>query len=75
VAGEDRLVDNAATLAFAEAAPGAVTMRRYEALFHELFLEPEWPQVVADLCAWLCAPAPAEEKATSEVPAILQARP
>ena len=52
MAGQDRLVSNQATLAFAKAAGAAVQTRGYDNLFHEMFLEPERDQVMADLIQW-----------------------
>jgi acylglycerol lipase len=52
LAGEDRLVSNEATLAFAQAAGSVVEVKRYDNLFHEMFLEPERDQVIADLMRW-----------------------
>jgi len=52
MAGEDRLVSNEATLAFAQAAGAIAEMKRYDNLFHEMFLEPEHQQVIADLVRW-----------------------
>jgi lysophospholipase len=52
VAGEDRLVSNEATLAFAQAAGAIVEVKRYDKLFHEMFFEPEREQVIADLVRW-----------------------
>jgi alpha-beta hydrolase superfamily lysophospholipase len=52
MAGEDRLVSNEATLAFAQAAGAIVEVKRYDNLFHEMFLEPEHQQVIADLVRW-----------------------
>jgi lysophospholipase len=57
VVGQDRIVSTEATLAFAAAAGPAVAVRRYEALYHDLFLEPERDQVLADIVSWLRAPA------------------
>jgi alpha-beta hydrolase superfamily lysophospholipase len=56
VAGEDRIVSSEATLAFAQAAGDTVEVRRYQALYHELFLEPEREQVVSDVADWLLQP-------------------
>lgn len=53
VAGDDRIVSSEATLAFASAAGPQVAIRRYPSLFHDLFLEPERDQVLADVLAWL----------------------
>jgi alpha-beta hydrolase superfamily lysophospholipase len=55
VAGDDRIVDTEAALAFAAAAGGPVKVLRYESLYHELFLEPERQQVIADIGAWVLA--------------------
>jgi lysophospholipase len=52
VAGDDRIVSTAASLAFAEGAP-SMEVRRYETLYHELFLEPERAQVLSDIRRWL----------------------
>ena len=56
VAGQDRIVSNEATLAFAQTAGKIVEVRQYPALYHELFLEPERAQVVNDLATWLLQP-------------------
>jgi len=56
VAGQDKIVSSATALAFAAAAGPSVDVRRYEALYHEIFLEPERQQVIADLAAWLRSP-------------------
>jgi acylglycerol lipase len=53
VAGDDRLVDAAASLAFARAAGSIVEVKVYERLFHELYLEPERQRVIGDIVAWL----------------------
>jgi alpha-beta hydrolase superfamily lysophospholipase len=53
VAGADRLVDPAASLAFARDAGAIVELKVYEPLFHELYLEPERDLVIADVVAWL----------------------
>jgi alpha-beta hydrolase superfamily lysophospholipase len=40
--------------AFAGAAPpGLLLQRRYPALYHELFMEPERDQVIADVVSWV----------------------
>ena len=54
---DDRLVPPTATEPF-EALPG-VTRRVYEGLRHETLNEPEGPQVVADVIAWLRSKVPA----------------
>lgn len=56
VAGQDRIVSSDATLTFTQTAGPAVAVRRYEAAYHDLFIEPEQDQVVADILAWLRAP-------------------
>jgi lysophospholipase len=53
LAGEDRIVANEANQAFADVAGRIVEVRGYEHLFHEVFLEPEAPVVVADIATWL----------------------
>jgi alpha-beta hydrolase superfamily lysophospholipase len=53
VAGQDRIVSSEATLAFAEAAGSTARVRRYPALYHELFLEPEREQILGDVADWL----------------------
>jgi alpha-beta hydrolase superfamily lysophospholipase len=52
MAGHDRLVSNEATLAFAQAAGPIAEVKRYDNLFHEMFLEPEHEQVIGDLLRW-----------------------
>ena len=54
---DDRLVPPTATQPF-EGLPG-VTRRVYEGLRHEMLNEPEGPQVVADVIAWLRGQVPA----------------
>jgi alpha-beta hydrolase superfamily lysophospholipase len=74
VAGQDRIVSSEATLAFARAAGPAVAVRRYEAAYHDLFIEPEQDQVVGDLVTWLRAPAAAVsdlDRASLDVPGML----
>jgi alpha-beta hydrolase superfamily lysophospholipase len=56
VAGQDRIVSSDATLAFIQTAGPAVAVRRYEAAYHDLFIEPEQDQVLADILTWLRAP-------------------
>ena len=53
VAGDDRLVDSAAAIAFAAAAGHIVDLKVYERLFHELYLETERDVVIADVVDWL----------------------
>ena len=59
VSGEDRIVSSDASLAFARAAGRIVDVRVYEQAFHELFLEPNWPDIVEDFASWLVARLPA----------------
>jgi alpha-beta hydrolase superfamily lysophospholipase len=56
VAGQDRIVSTEATLAFVRSAGPAVAVRRYDEAYHDLFIEPEQDQVIADVVAWLRAP-------------------
>jgi alpha-beta hydrolase superfamily lysophospholipase len=53
IAGDDRLVDAKASLAFARAAGPIVEVKVYEQLFHELYLEPERQTVINDIVTWL----------------------
>jgi alpha-beta hydrolase superfamily lysophospholipase len=53
VAGDDRLVDAGASVAFARAAGSIVELRVYDDLFHEIYLEPERALVIADVVTWL----------------------
>jgi len=53
VAGDDRLVDAAASVEFARAAGAVVELRVYDELFHELYLEPESARVISDVIGWL----------------------
>jgi alpha-beta hydrolase superfamily lysophospholipase len=53
VAGDDRLVDSAAAIAFAKAAGPIVDLEVYENLFHELYLEADRDIVIADVVDWL----------------------
>jgi acylglycerol lipase len=53
VAGNDLLVDSEASVAFAKAAGPVVDLRVYDALFHEMYLEPERAQVIDDIVTWL----------------------
>ena len=53
-AGSDRIVSPQAQDVFARRAPTALLeQRRYPALFHEVFLEPERDQLVDDMTAWI----------------------
>jgi alpha-beta hydrolase superfamily lysophospholipase len=56
VAGRDRIVSTEAALAFAQAAGSAVEVRRYQDLYHEIFLEPERERVLSDVANWLLQP-------------------
>ena len=53
VAGQDRLVDSAAAIAFAKAAGPIVELKVYEKLFHEMYLEPDRDVVITDVVDWL----------------------
>jgi lysophospholipase len=53
LAGDDRIVANEASETFAKDAGSIVEVRRYERLFHELYLEPEAETVVMDMREWL----------------------
>jgi alpha-beta hydrolase superfamily lysophospholipase len=53
VAGDDRLVDSAAAIAFANAAGPTVDLKVYDKLFHELYLEVDRDVVIADVVRWL----------------------
>lgn len=55
-AGQDKIVSTDAALAFAEQAGGLVTVRRYEALYHDLFLELDRDRVLVDIARWLSNP-------------------
>lgn len=57
LAGQDRIVANEASQAFAAAAGKVVQARAYPGLFHEMFLEPETDVVLADIAAWFLADA------------------
>lgn len=55
-AGQDKLVDQAASDAFARQAPaGCVQAHRFEPMYHEVFNDPEREQVLALLRRWLDA--------------------
>jgi len=53
IAGQDRIVSNEVDLAFAREAGSIVEVKVYDNLFHELFLEPERDDVIADLVRWM----------------------
>ena len=42
--------------ALAAAASTFIEAKHYRPLYHELFLEPEWEQVAADISGWLTSP-------------------
>jgi len=55
-AGSDKLVDPAASDTFAQRAPrDRVSAQRYEAMYHEVFNDPERERVLATLTQWLQA--------------------
>jgi alpha-beta hydrolase superfamily lysophospholipase len=53
IAGQDRIVSNDVDLAFAREAGSIVEVKVYDNLFHEMFLEPERDEVIADLVRWI----------------------
>lgn len=53
LAGEDKIVANDANETFARDAGNIVEVRRYDGLYHELYLEPEAETVVTDIRNWL----------------------
>jgi alpha-beta hydrolase superfamily lysophospholipase len=53
VPGDDRIADATTTMAFAKAAGTIVQTHTYPDAYHELFLEPEHEQIVADIVSWL----------------------
>jgi alpha-beta hydrolase superfamily lysophospholipase len=59
LAGEDRIVISAVALAFAQAAGPLVTVKQYENLFHEMFLEPERDVLIGDIVRWVAKRLPA----------------
>ena len=61
--GDDRIVANEASETFARNAGAIVEVRRYEGLFHELYLEPEAETVVTDIRRWLLSPIPEKQTA------------
>jgi acylglycerol lipase len=69
-AGEDRVVANAPLDALAAAAPRFVRPKRYEGLFHELLLEPEWPEVLADVSGFLASILAEDERSKAALPAV-----
>lgn len=77
VAGEDRVVSSPAARAFAAAAGPIVQVREYADLYHELFLEPEHRDVVAEIARWLTNPlaAGAEDRPANADRAIIKDQP
>jgi acylglycerol lipase len=78
LAGQDRIVSTQAALDFARAAPGTRETKIYPELYHELFLEPEREQVLADVAGWLCSTVEVSgevDRSADELPAILPSRP
>lgn len=63
IAGDDRIVSNDTNLTFAQGAGDAVTVKTYDGLFHELFLEPESAMVLDDLADWLVSGLPQSKTA------------
>lgn len=61
LATDDRIADVKTSLALADKVPGWVEVKRYEGLYHELFLEPEWERVLSDIVGWLTSPVPAHD--------------
>jgi alpha-beta hydrolase superfamily lysophospholipase len=53
IAGADRIADAQAALDFARAAGPIVDVKIYEPAFHEILLDPDAPEIVADLVSWL----------------------
>lgn len=56
----DPLIYLAGSEEFARKAPGDVTLKRYEGLYHEVHNEPEQAEVLADVVGWLDAHLPVE---------------
>ena len=63
IAGDDRIVANEASFAFAQDAGNGVTVKTYDGLFHELLLEPEAGTVIEDVSNWLVGPPAGTELA------------
>lgn len=53
LAGDDKIVANDANEAFARDAGGMVEVRRYDGLYHELYIELEAEAVIGDMRGWL----------------------
>jgi len=49
----DRIVDAAATVAFAGRLTGDVTLKTWDGLYHELHLEPEKDEVISYVVEWM----------------------
>jgi lysophospholipase len=64
LAGDDRIVANEVSLAFAKSADASVEVRTYAGLYHELFFEPEAEMVISDIGDWLLRPAPSAPAVT-----------
>jgi alpha-beta hydrolase superfamily lysophospholipase len=60
LAGADRIVVNDASSSLAAHAPRFIRLHRFDGLFHELFLEPEWPEVLKEIRRFL-APAATQD--------------
>jgi alpha-beta hydrolase superfamily lysophospholipase len=75
---EDRVVSTPPIEALAAAAPAFIQAKHYRGLYHELFLEPEWEAVAADISGWLTSPMSKQvfaEAAPTDDPAILPSHP
>jgi lysophospholipase len=78
LAGDDRVVLNDSCLSLAAAAPRFIRLHRFEGLFHEVFLEPEWAEVVREINRWLSTSLTTEgdrDGSSPTLPAILSASP
>jgi alpha-beta hydrolase superfamily lysophospholipase len=53
IPGDDRIASAVTTAAFARAAGTLAQTHTYPEAFHELFLEPEREQIIADIVSWL----------------------
>ncbi len=53
LAGEDKVVSNAASREFASRLPSGAGIVEYDAAFHALFHDPRAPEVLEDLRSWL----------------------
>jgi alpha-beta hydrolase superfamily lysophospholipase len=70
LAGQDRVVANQPLDALAAAAPRFVQAKRYEGLYHELLLEPEWQEVLADVLRFLTSIIAQDARMTAASPAV-----